>query len=479
MRKHQKTALLLLFLTTFSLTFAQNTPWTLAACVSYASEHNISIQKAVLDGKQAALNKKSSFGAMLPSLNANTNYSWSRGLSQNVTTGLLEQSTNGNSSLGINAGITLFDGFKKMNQLRKADLSVIASKYRYEKMVEDISINIATSYLQVLFNKENLKAAQAQVAISKEELKRTKDLVDAGVRPRGDLLDVEATISSNEQRVINAENAVTLALLNLGQLLQLEDLDNFDIAPMDYEIKPSVIAMETWKSIYEKAKTVRPSLQLADNAIEIAKLDVKIAKGNRYPTLSGFYNWNSRYTDRNRVVGYNLDTNNPTRTIGTVATSGDAVVTPNYKPVLGAAEGLFDQYKNNKGSSFGVSLRIPIFNGFSTENSIKSSKIQLENAALSKKQEALNLERTIKTAYADYKGAAKAYEAANKSLTAQQKALDFARERFNLGLLNAFDYNQVKTRLATAEVSLLQAKYTYLFKQKVLEYYYGLPLTLN
>jgi len=470
-----------LFLVFFGLTsIAQETkPWTLEACVAYATEHNVSIKQASLEGEQAKINKKGRLGAMLPNLNANTNYSWSRGLSQNVTTGLLEQATNGNNSVGVNLGVTLFNGFKNMNQLRKANLALLASKYRYEKIVEDISVNIATAYLQVLFAKENLNAAQAQLTISKEEIKRTEDLVTAGVRPRGDLLDIEATISTNEQRVVSAENSVTMALLSLGQLLQLEDLDNFDVAPFNYEIKPSEIATKDWKTIYKAAQANRPSLQIAENNIASAKLDIKIAKGSRYPTLSGFYNWNSRYTDRNKVTGYVLDTANPTRTIGAVSTTGDVVVAPNFKPVLGAADKLFDQYKNNKGSAFGLSLRIPIFNGFSTENSIKSAKIGLKRAEFTKTQEEFNLARTIKTAYTDFQGAIKSYEAATKSYEAQKQAVNYAKERYKLGLLNAFDYNQVKTRLTTAEVNMLQAKYTYLFKQKILEYYYGLPLTLN
>ena len=482
MRRLQKIVLLLLFISISFVSKAQEKPWTLEACVDYAIKHNISIKQAELEGEQAKINKKGSFGALLPSLNSNTNYSWNRGLSQNVTTGGLEQSTSASSSVGINSNITLFSGFKNMNQLRKANLNLLASKYRYEKIVEDISINIATAYLQVLFAKENLKSAEAQLAISKEEIQRTQDLVDAGVRPRGDLLDIEATISTNEQRLVSAENSVEMALLSLGQLLQLENLDNFDIASFNYELKPSEIGTKDWKTIYNKAKESRPSLQVADNAIEIAKLDMEIAKGNRYPTLSAFYNWNSRYSNRDKQSRtIMLDPINPTQVIGTVATTGDNVLAPNYISSItsSSADPLFDQYKTNRGSSFGLSLRIPIFNGFSTENGIKSAKIGLERAALSKSQESFNLERTIKTAFTDFKGAMKSYEAANKSFIAQEKALAYAKERYQLGLLNAFDYNQVKTRLITAEVNLLQAKYTYLFKQKVLEYYYGLPLTLN
>jgi len=479
MRNQKKSILLLFFMLIAFVANAQKKAWTLESCVAYAVKHNITIKQAALEGEQAEIAKKGAFGAMLPSLNASSNYSWSRGLSQNITTGVLEQATNANNSIGLNAGLTLFSGFKNTNKLRKANLSLLASKYKYEKIVEDISLNIATAYLQVLFAKENLKSAQGQLAISQEEIQRTQDLIDAGVRPRGDLLDIEATISTNEQRLVSAENAVEMALLSLGQLLQLEDLSHFDIAAFDYELKPSEISTKDWKTIYEKAKENRPSLQVAANAIEIAKLNEKIAKGNRYPTLSAFYNWNSRYTNRNQITQYVLDSNHPTRTIGIVNTTGDAVVTPNYKPVLGAADALFDQYKNNKGSSFGLSLRIPIFNGFATENSVKSAKIAVENAELRKTQESFNLARTIKTAYTDFQGAIKSYEAANKSFIAQKKALDYAKERYQLGLLNAFDYNQVKTRLITVEANLLQAKYTYLFKQKVLEYYYGLPLTLN
>jgi len=308
-------------------------------------------------------------------------------------------------------------------------------------------------------------------------LARTSQLVEAGTIPRGDLLDVEATLATDEQNLITTQNRVRLAIISLSQLLQLQDYDNFDIANEEIETLPLLnLADYSVDKIFEKAMETRNEIKVAQANIEIAESDIKIAKGALQPTLTGFFNWNSRSSDRDRIVGSELDPNNPTRVIGVVETTGDNVITQNFNPVTGPAAGFFDQIDQNKGSSFGLSLRVPILNGFSASNNVRRAKINFEQQKYQLDQEELNLEKTIHQVYADAIGSLKLYEASKRSLDAREISFEYAQERFDVGVLNSFDYGQIKNRLVAANAEFLRAKYDFIFRVKLLEYYYGVPV---
>jgi len=228
--------------------------------------------------------------------------------------------------------------------------------------------------------------------------------------------------------------------------------------------------------IYEKALETRNEIKVAQTNIEIAESDVKLAKGALQPTLSGFFNWNSRYSDRDQILGSEIDPNNPTRVIGVVETTGDNVISQNFVPITGPADGFFDQFDQNKGSSFGLSLQIPVFNGFSASNNVRRAKINYEQQKFQLEQEELDLEKIIHQVYADAVGALKLYDATKRSLEAREVSFQYAEERFDVGVLNSFDYSQIKNRLVTANSDFLRAKYDFIFRVKLLEYYYGIPV---
>ncbi len=456
---------------------AQIRRWTLQECVEYALQNNISIKQSDLDNQISEIDKKDAFGNFLPSINGSASHSWNIGLNQNITTGLLENQTVQFTSVGLNAGIDIYKGLQNVNRLKRSRLSMIASQYQLTKMKDDVSLNVANAFLQILFNKENLKVQKEQLKNNEKQIERTTELVNAGSLPRGDLLDMKATVASSQQAVIIAENTLLISKLSLTQLLQFEDFQNFDIADNDYEVKESETMLQTPYQIFEKAKETRVELKLAKANLDIAEKDVAISRGAYQPTLQGFYSFSSRAAYSDRVVGAVENTTNPTSPIGFVQGTNQVVVQQNYSPVLGGPAPIFDQFSDNKGHSFGVQLSIPILNGFSARNNVERSKVALERSKIAFSQQELDLERNVYTAFTDAKGALKSYESALVAVEARTEAYNYAKEKFDVGLMNAFDLNQAQTLFVNAQSEVLRTKFDYIFRVKVLEFYFGIPIT--
>ena len=458
---------------------AQSKKWTLEECVTYAIQNNISIKQSELDSKMALIDKKSAVGRFLPSLNASASHSWNIGLNQDITTGLLQNKTTQFTSAGANVGIDIYSGLQNQNTLRKANLSIVAAKYQLVKMKEDIALNVANAFLQVLFNKENLKVQKEQLRINEKQYVRSEELVKVGSIPRGDLLDVKATLALNNQNVITAENSLLISKLSLSHLLQLKDFENFDVVD-DTDVKDANnIMAQTPSAIYEKAFEGRTELKIARTNLEIAEKNVAIAKGAFQPTLQGFYSFNSRVAYSDRVTGVIPNTSNPTSIVGFVEGTNQNVLSPNFTRVLGNPAPFFDQFNTNKGQSFGMQLSVPIFNGFSARNNVERSKVSLEQSKIAVEQQNLDLQRNVYTAFADAKGALNAYESSVAALEARQGAYNYATEKYSVGLMNSFDFNQSQTLLTNAQSEVLRTKYDYIFKIKILEFYFGIPLIKN
>lgn len=445
--------LLLVIFLIFSLSIqAQTKKWTLEECVRYAIENNITIKQSELDTKTADIDKKGAIGNFIPSLNSNASHSWNIGLNQDPTTGLLQNQTTQYSSFGANIGVDIYKGMQNQNTLRKANLSIIAAKYQLTKMQEDIALNVANAFLQVLFNKENLKVQQDQKAINGKQLARSEELVKAGSVPRGDLLDIKARVASDNQKIIAAENALLISKLSLAQLLQLKEFYDFDVTDETSAKDENNILAQTPIAIYEKAKEERTELKIAKTNLEIAEKNVDIAKGGFQPRVQGFYNFNTR-------ISY-----------------ADNYVLVNGVPVAQSADPFGAQFNNNKGQAFGAQLSIPIFNGFSIKNNVERSKVNLEKSKIAVEQEELTLQRNVFTAFADAKGGLKSYESSLTTLDARLEAYNYAKEKYAVGMMNSFDFNQAQTLLSFAQSEVLRTKYDYIFKIKILEFYFGIPI---
>ncbi|WP_405370003.1 TolC family protein [Nonlabens sp. Asnod2-A12] len=461
-------------LLSFAFAKAQSTKiWTLQECVQYAIENNIDIKQADLNTEVAKLDKKDALGSFLPSLNASASNSWNTGLTQNITTGVLQTQTTRNSSYGITSGVTLFDGWANVYRLQRAKMSVLAREYNSELIEDNTLLNVANSYLNVLFNKENLKRLETQHILTKAQIDRTSQLVEAGSLPRGDLLEIAATYANEEQQIISAINNIVNSRIALAQILNLDDFTNFDVQDPNLTDPNGFVLDKAVTDIYENARSKRFEVKIAEQNTLLAEQDYKIAKAAVLPRLSAFFNYNTRESGQGNFNSF-LDPNAPTRQIGIVEGTNQSVVAPNFTSTVGNPDPFFDQLSRNDGISYGLSLSVPIFNGWSVSNNIARSKINVESNKLTEDQTKLTLKRNIYQAYNDAKGSKAAYESASSALEAREQAFEYARERYNVGLMNAFDFNQAQTALTNAQSSLLSNKYDYIFKLKVLELFNGI-----
>ena len=454
---------------------SQTGPMNLMDCILMAVEKNISVKQSQLSLYDAELNKKDAQGNFYPSVNAQANHTWNIGLNQDITRGLLENRTTQYTSFGANLNLDIFKGLRNLNQLHRANLAILASEYQLEDMKDDVRLMVANAYLQILFNIEILEVQRTQLYITQKDAERTLSMIDAGTKVKYDLLEIEATMATQEQALIQAENNLRLSKINLAQMLLITDYDNFDVVTMDMEAPFDQILFQKPKDIFEKALTNRNDIKLSMTNIAIAEKDIALAKGALQPSVTAFYGYNTRVSYADRVTGNEVFNDIP---IGFVSSSKEPVLrTVEGNKLIGPVP-FTEQFDTNAGHNIGLRLSIPIFNGNVIQNSLQRSKVNLLRSQNQLEQEKLNLENTINQAYNNAEGAYKFYEAAQKTEFARKKAYVDAVNRYEAGVVNTFDFNQIKQRYEVAASDLVRAKFDYIFKLKVLEFYFGISITL-
>ncbi|WP_418637344.1 TolC family protein [Winogradskyella sp.] len=442
-----KKQIIIIFLFLGVIAQAQNKKWTLLECVNYALENNISIKQSDLDVDLADIDKKQASSNFLPNLNSNVSYNINTGANINPATNQFENNTFKSASSGLNSSINIFSGLSNWKTLQRAKINKIASEYRLEKMKDDISLIVANSFLQILANREQLKVLQSQNNLTKENLENTQELVNAGVLPQGDLLEIRATDATQAQQIIAAENALFLSKLGLAQTLQLKDYESFDIADDDYGLVPADILDKDASEIVAKAKEEVNDIKIAQTSFELAQKDLELARTSYYPTLSGFLGYNTRWASTQ------------------------------IDPLTGGDIPFVDQLYIFDGTSVGLQLNVPIFNRFNVRNNVKRSKVNVERLKYQLEQTEIDLESTVYQAYNDAKNSKKAYEAALQTEEARRLAFEYAKERYDVGLSNAFDFNQSRATYENSQSDVVRTKYDYIFRLKILEFYFGLPIT--
>ena len=438
----KKNILFAFFISTIAFSQVDNNIISLQDAIDIALEKNINIKQSELNLDNSELGRSDAIGNFLPTIGASANHQWNVGRGINVTTNIIEEITTQFSSATASIGLPIYNGSRNVNQLHRANLEILASKYQLEDIKDDVKLFVANSYLQIMFNKEILKVQKSQLEITKVEYERTQDLIDSGIFSPRQIFEIEANLASQEQSVVQAENNLRDAKLNLAQVLLLEDYENFDIANEDFSIPFSDILENSPKEIFEKAKTFRNDIKLAETNISIAEKDIQISKSFRLPSITSFYSWNTR-------ISYveNL---------------------PSFQ----------DQFDLNKGQTYGFGINIPIFQGRAITNNIQRTKINLERLKFQYEQEKLNLENTVYQAYNDLVGAIKLYDASNKTVKSLRSAFEDATDRYLLGSLNSFDFIQSKQAYEASVSENIRAKFDYIFRLKVLEFYFGLPLSV-
>ncbi|MDQ2179584.1 TolC family protein [Marinifilum sp. D714] len=440
---------------TFSSANAQE-KWSLEKCINYAKEHNIDLQLRKLDAEVQANNTKQSKFALLPNLNGSTRYDFSYGrtLKADNTYGDLNTQS---GSVGLSANVTLFEGFQKYNSIKKNELDLQAYLQDVEKAKEDLALNITSSYLNILFNKELLYIAQEKLKVTKLQIKRTEALVEAGTLPKGTLMEQNAQAAREELEVVNASNDLDLALLDLAQLLDLEKPADFDISVPELPVLNATRSMVDPESVFINALEFRPEIKAAKYRLESSEKGLILAKGQRSPrlTMSGY--WGSSYSKD--FPEYGLDVN------------GDpAIIREEMR--------LSDQLSNRENKMFGFNLSIPIFNGGQVNRNIANAKIDINRSKLNMENRKNGLRKEIQQAHANAKAAMNRYFSSETAVSSTEEAFRYTEEKFNLGLVNSVDYNQEKNNLFQAKSILLQAKYEYIFRTKILDFYNGIEIKL-
>jgi outer membrane protein len=441
-------------------------------------ENNISIKQSVLNTEYNENVLKQSKLGQIPDLNANANYSYSWGRALDQTTYQFTDDQQINSiSMGFSSRVNLFNGLQVRNSILRNELDLLASYQDVEEIKNDISLRIAGAYLTILFNRELVNVTKIQLETTGQQVERTQKMVEAGKLARGNYLELEAQYAAEELNLVNAENQLTLSLFDLQQMLDLPFDTAFDVEiPLlpDPDADPLVLnAME----VYRIAELEMPQIKSAELSRESSEKGLKIAKGARSPQLYLSANYNTGYSDiREQVVELSDPLQVP---IGITQNTMEPVVTmnPQQIPTYGKYP-FFDQIRDNTSAGVGLGLSIPIFNGWQVNTNVANARIMLESAELELQSRRLALYSNIQNAYADAVAALKKFNATQQALVSMEESFKYTEKKFEVGLVNTVDYNISKNQLTATQSDLLQAKYDFIFRIKILNFYKGEPITL-
>lgn len=427
--------------------------WTLERCINYALENNIQIKQSALQSESSRLDKNQALAQMFPNLNASTgfNMNFGRNIDPGTNSFVNEQVNSNNFRVGSN--VTLFNGLRLLNTFKQSQLDQLAAEYNLQGLANDVSMNIATAFMQVMFNEELLLVAQEQVDVSSEQLERTKKLVDAGSLPTGNLYDVEAQFASNELQVINAENALSTAILTLKQMLNLPASEPFRVARPEVDIPLEEIGNKTVGTIYDNALNNWPQIKARETDLESARKGEQIAFATYTPTLSANGSFSTFYSSAFEDFDINTFESTPVP----------------YR----------EQLDRNLSESVGLTLNVPIFNGLQSRTAVKKARLGRINAELQLQDQKNQLYASVQQAYNDALAAKRQFEASDKSVNATEKAFEYAEQRYAVGMMNSLEFNTASNNMARTKSELLRAKYDYIFKMKILDFYQGNPITFD
>lgn len=447
----------------------QQKQWRLEECVQYAIDNNLQIKQSELQAKISQNANSQAQWNYLPSVSGGANYGLNSGLNIDPVTNQISTINRQTIFASLNANWVIYDGGRKINGIAQNNLNYLASMYDLEQVKNDIRLNVASAFLQILLNKEILEVALQQENITQLQVDRMRRLVDAGSNPKGDLLQLEAQLARDKQNTVSAENAVTISKLQLGNLLQLEDPAGFDIIDPEFKDPEPTTLLRSPETILSTALENQASVKGAETRVKSSEEGIDLSKSSYLPTVSLSGGISSSYSDQFRTFVPDGNSINPA--IGTVQGSGDVVIS-NFSQATGEFQSVSfgDQFNDNINKSFGLGVSVPIFNN-NQRYSIRNARLNLELAKANLDQIKNNLRQTVYQAHTDAKASYNSFLAASKAVEASNESYKYAEERYKVGALNQFDYENAKNSLASAISQQVRAKYDFIFKIKVLEFY--------
>ncbi|HCM75416.1 MAG TPA: hypothetical protein DIS90_03480 [Cytophagales bacterium] len=453
--------------------------WTLQECVRVALDNNLNVRRGLYNVESFKVGLFQSKMAFLPSLNAGSSYGENFGRALNPVTNLFINRNSTAINMQASSSLTLFNGLRLQNSFRQSQRDYEASEQDLEKSRNDVIINVVTLYVNVIFNQELFDNASYQLNSSQQQLQRIKRQVAVGGLPRGDELNQEAQVATNEVNLINQENALNFSLLQLKQAMQLPGGTPMRVQVPDLQLED--LLLEDGPNVtYDIALQNMPEIRSAMLKVESAQLALKASKGSLYPRLSLNGSAASNYSSASDIPRTTITGFAPSSTpLGLVNVSGTNYDVYGLEPVTSViSEGYSqqDQLKDNLFKQVSLSLSIPIFNGWQNRSGVQRAAINHEVANINAQETKNSLRQTIETAYNDALAASKSYAASQKQVNAREEAYRMAKQRFELGAINYFEYQISENDLFQAKSDLARAKYNFIFKKKILDFYQGKPI---
>lgn len=414
--------------------------WTLRQCIDYAIEHNINVLQTANAAEQSEVETNTSKWARLPNLNGSAGQNWSWGRSASPVDNTYSDINSGSTQFSLSTNVPLFTGLQLPNQYALSKLNLKAAIEDLNKAKEDVAINVTSAYLQVLFNLELSKVAANQVELSKEQLNRITRLAQVGKASPAEVAEAKARVAQDEMSLVQAENNYQLVILDLSQLLELPTPEGFALAQPDTIVDFSPLTPPD--EIYSEALANKPGIRAAQFRLEGSEKNIRIAQSNYYPQLS---------------LGAGLGTN--------------------FYTLNGSANDAFGkQMKNNLNKYVGFNLSIPLFNRLSTRNRVRTARLQQTNLALQLDNTKKVLYKEIQQAWYNAVAAESKFNSSTAAVSANEESFRLMSEKFDNGKATFIEYNEAKLNLTKALSDKIQAKYDYLFRTKILDFYKGIPI---
>ena len=419
---------------------SSHSPWSLRECIDYAIEHNISIKKQEISVKNQEVSLSTAKNSRLPNLQASASESlgFGRGLTSNNT--YANRNTQ-STSFNLGSDVPLYTGGQISNQIRQNKLELEAALANLEKAKEDISMKVASAYLEAVYQKDLVAVAERQKELSQAQARRVELLFQNGKVSETELAEANYDVAADELSLTQQQNSCMLALLDLSQLLELPSPEQFDIQQPEI-IDPSAVMLTVPDAIYAEALNIKPEIQSSKLNVQSAERGVRIAQAGHYPSVRFSAGMGSNY----------------------------------YKTSGFKAASFGKQMDDNFNQSLGISLSVPIFNRFATRNAVRQARLQVANQQMVLEETKKALYKEIQQAYYNALAAQKQCISSNAALESSQTAFNLMQKKYENGKATATEYQESKTALQKAESTALQSRYTFLFRQKILEFYRGRPL---
>lgn len=411
--------------------------WTLDSCVNYAVDHNITLRQQQLRTASGELDVTSAKDAFLPTLSASASESFSFGRGLTTDNTYVDRNTS-NFQWGVNLNVPLFQGLENVRRLKVAKSTLEQTLLEYEAAKDDLTLNIITQYLQVLYSREVEAASRSQLAYSEYEVERQESLVNAGKVPEADLLDAQAQRARDRQQLVASTADVTTQLITLANLLQLPSADDFDVAPLG----DSSLLLPSAETVITDASARNSALLAARQGIRVADDNISLAKSGWLPRLS-----------------FTAGTGSSYYTVGGM-----------HNESFGA------QMRHNFSTYLGFQLSVPIFDAFSTRNNVRRARLQRLEAELEADRQESELFKTIRLAHTQAVGAREKYLASEETLEKTRMSFIATQEKYSLGRATPYEFEQAKTNLFQTEITRLQARYEYILRCRILRFYQKEPL---